>query len=105
MSAANSFASLLNPTLGYLGIYWIVAGAACLLLFSLLNKTSEHTKQLASKMTPLTRSFFYFIFGGALLPMALLILLSLVPASVLGEIQEKRWRARAVEASPEKAKA
>lgn len=91
MEHQNNLGTMIGP---YVLGYWILSGAACVALFILLNKTSEHPQQFGSQKTPLARGVFSFIFGGAIVPMAFLLFFPLVLGGWAGEIQERKWQER-----------
>jgi len=57
----------------YVLIYWAISGFVCAGLFANVNDSDLTQHPQAGWQTPLVRNALYFVFGGAILPMVILI--------------------------------
>jgi hypothetical protein len=57
----------------YVGLYWALSGFICAGLFANVNESDLTQHPQVGWQTPLVRSALYFVFGGTILPMVVLV--------------------------------
>jgi len=57
----------------YVLMYWAISGFICAGLFANINESDLTQHPQAGWQTPFVRNALYFVFGGAILPMVLLV--------------------------------
>ncbi|KAB8029092.1 hypothetical protein [Fluviispira multicolorata] len=75
----------------YVILYWIVSGLFVQIFLMLIDKALPVGFFSHSKETQFTRRFIYFLAGGALLPMLILIAPPFLFVSYLGKIFEEKF--------------
>lgn len=70
--------------------YWALSGFVCAGLFASVNESDLSQHPQKGWQTPVVRTSLYFVFGGAILPMVLLIGGAVNTAAVMASLLESR---------------